>query len=141
MTTAPQIAREARRNLGLSQRDVAKQMGVSHVFIGNFERGATRLSPKRLKQLSAILKVTLEQPEKGKLTPTEAQWVAQALYMHANYIETGNVSFSAVDIDRMGVEMAKRMGAVLRPLSDDQRQRAARLHQLAVNVNMTLQLP
>lgn len=138
---APQTAREARRNLGLSQREVARLMSVSHVYIGNFERGVTRLTPKRLKQLSDILKVKLEQPDPGKLTPTEAQWVAQALLMHANYIETGNVTFSALDVERMGVEAAKRMGAQVRQLTDEQRQRVTRLHLLAIDVGVELKLP
>lgn len=55
ITKAGGILRDARREAGKTLREVADALGVSHVQLGNLERGASPIAEKYLKGLKAIL--------------------------------------------------------------------------------------
>ena len=52
--------RERRIDLGMSQTNLAKPLGVSHQQLGKFERGTNRISAGRLLVLAELLDVDLE---------------------------------------------------------------------------------
>lgn len=53
-------------------------------------------------------------------TEKEKEILKDSLNMKRCYIETGNVSLSVGDVQSMGEEIAKGMGAKIKPLSSDQ---------------------
>lgn len=55
-TTAGSYVRSKRHAAGLSLRDVATAIGVSHVFMGEFERGIRRsIKAERLEKLAEVI--------------------------------------------------------------------------------------
>ncbi|SFD65663.1 Helix-turn-helix [Bosea sp. CRIB-10] len=52
--------RRRRIELGLSQREIAQTVGISHRLYSRYERGLSRISSETLKKLSKFLHVTLE---------------------------------------------------------------------------------
>ncbi|HEV2533566.1 helix-turn-helix domain-containing protein [Phenylobacterium sp.] len=54
-----QRVRERRRALGMSQQDLAEQLGVSFQQVQKYERGANRVSFSRLVETAAALRCTL----------------------------------------------------------------------------------
>jgi transcriptional regulator with XRE-family HTH domain len=54
-----QLLRERREELGMSQRHVARQLGVTYQQIQKYERGIDRIAASRLSVISRILKVPI----------------------------------------------------------------------------------
>lgn len=77
---APQTAREARRNLGLSQREVARLMGVSHVYLAAF--------------LIFRVKQSVEQVEPTPLSAEDRLHISIALrHLESAYKEIGKAAW------------------------------------------------
>lgn len=53
--THGEAIRSARVRLGLTQRALAREVGCSHVYLGNAERGACRLSVKHATKAESVL--------------------------------------------------------------------------------------
>ena len=53
--------KKARLTAGITQIDLATQLGVTQGSIGQWEKGVTRPRPGRLKRLAAILGTTVEE--------------------------------------------------------------------------------
>jgi len=58
MSTVGQRIRSAREKMGMSQRRLAEQAGLSPQFISDIERGRTPPSLKTLKLIAAVLKIS-----------------------------------------------------------------------------------
>lgn len=52
--------KKARLTAGITQVDLAAQLGVTNGAIGQWEKGITRPRPARLKRLAAILGTTVD---------------------------------------------------------------------------------
>ena len=63
MTFGEEI-RKCRLDKGLTLRDLAKKLKVSHVFIGEVERGVKDISRKHWPRLAKELGATIEEMEK-----------------------------------------------------------------------------
>ena len=73
-----QRIRERRRALGLSQQDLAEQLGVSFQQVQKYERGANRISFSRLVEVSGALRCSLADLAEGldpDHTPDEIEQV------------------------------------------------------------------
>lgn len=55
------IVRDRRRELGMSLRELAEKLGVSHVFLGEVERGTARIPLARIAAFALALRVSQKQ--------------------------------------------------------------------------------
>lgn len=69
-----------RRALGLTQEQVAEQMGVSVQMISNLEMGRKAIRPENLVKLSGVLQVSTDYLLLGKGSAGELCGVAARLY-------------------------------------------------------------
>lgn len=56
-----EILSERRKSLGLTQKEVAEQIGVRNATISDFEKGKRNLGSDKLEQLLSILHLTISE--------------------------------------------------------------------------------
>ncbi|MFW9927906.1 MAG: helix-turn-helix domain-containing protein [Candidatus Thorarchaeota archaeon] len=56
-----EILSERRKSLGLTQKEVAEQIGVRNATISDFEKGKRNLGSDKLEQLLPILQLTISE--------------------------------------------------------------------------------
>ncbi|WP_178305699.1 helix-turn-helix domain-containing protein [Streptococcus ruminantium] len=59
MTSVPNRIKELRTQAGLTQQELASQLGVIRKTISNWERGANRISPEHTEHLAKLFKVSV----------------------------------------------------------------------------------
>lgn len=55
------IVKRQRLLIGKSQRELGKELGVSHVFLGNIERGVARIPRSRCLDFAKVLKLSIKE--------------------------------------------------------------------------------
>lgn len=60
-TITGKLLRDQREKLGLLQKKVAKELGITAVFLGRIENGHCELPPKRVEKVAKILQLPIEQ--------------------------------------------------------------------------------
>ena len=109
--------RECRTSASKSLREVATHLGISHVYLGEVERGRRRTLPKR--HWNALLEI-LPEMSKGELQTA----VAQSKPLDASRMEgaeRGVVVALARKIEENGItdEEAKQLLEILRAKAED----------------------
>lgn len=94
MTTFATYLRDARERAGLSLREAARLLGVSHVFLGEVERGMRALPPARWQAVCEVLPVTME-----KLTELERMRRPVRI----------DLSNKTPEVQRLGLAFARRI--------------------------------
>jgi len=56
-----EILSERRKSLGLTQKEIAEQIGVRNATISDFEKGKRNLGSDKLEQLLPILRLTISE--------------------------------------------------------------------------------
>ena len=51
------VIREARRKMGLKQKELAEQMGVTQPAVSHWENGETMPTPRQIPRLAEVLKI------------------------------------------------------------------------------------
>lgn len=60
-TMTGKLLREQRERLGLLQKKVAREVGITAVFLGRIENGHCELPPKRVEKIAKALTLPVDQ--------------------------------------------------------------------------------
>jgi transcriptional regulator with XRE-family HTH domain len=88
----------ARINHGLSQEQLAEQLGVSNGAVGNWETGPTIPRPQMLRNIEELLGVRIDELLGGPLGPREITHADPLVVSHYSWMETATLEHVLSDL-------------------------------------------